>query len=238
MKCIVGTLLSFCLAAFASMVEAQTKAACATTAKIAAGLASHAAVLTRNCEVWVWGGNFAGGLAEKPHRGIETVQFHKSESLPPLLDIVVDSEHTVGISRDRRAYVWGSLEYLSCGGDFFRYSFTPQIVSGIHNVRSIAASRHINAYLTDDGSVYEQGCLKGVEGEAQVIAETPQRVAGLPRIQAVAVGARYSLALSDSGEVWAWGDWNQSGQLGTGGQERRAVPAKVSGLPPVVEWGT
>jgi alpha-tubulin suppressor-like RCC1 family protein len=232
MRLLASAVLRFSLMAFAAIGAVHAKDACLTTAKISTDSA-HAAILTSNCEVWMWGLNNAGQLATKPslfaHSYAE--ELHKPKRLASFLDVVVAGDHTLSISADRRAYVWGAKDYLSCGGDLFPISFKPQIIPNIRNIKSIAATKHLNAFLTEDGAIYEQGCINRIEA---TFANVPQRVLGLPRIRQIAVGSNHRLALSESGEVWSWADWNHFGQLGTGDREPRAQPVRVSGIPQII----
>src|SRR5207237_9882027 len=56
-------------------------------------------------------------------------------------------------------------------------------------------------------------------------------------IRSVAGGASHSVALGEDGIVWSWG-WNKYGQLGDGDLKSRATPARVPGLPPIVQLAT
>lgn len=203
---------------------------CQTTSRISANSA-HAAFIDTNCHVWMWGFNNAGQLAATPGMSDKPAPARIVNSLPPLRDIVVALDHTLGISEDRRSYVWGSNEYLTCGGDGGSYSPRPQLVAALHDVQSISASKYVNAFLLGNGSVYEQGCINR---KAHEVSEVPIRVSGLPKIQAIAVGSAHRLALSISGEVYAWGETDLTGQQGATKGEIRPMPIKVDGLPRII----
>ena len=210
--------------------SATAREICETNAKMATDSA-HAAIVTKSCAVWMWGINNAGQLAEKPKSYTEPEKLLRPKSVPLMIDIVVAHDHTLGISEDRYAYIWGSKEYLSCGGDFFEFHTEPQRVLSIQNVKSISASWRLTVFLKQDGSVYEHGCTNQSNHK---IEKLPVQVAGLPRIESVAIGNSHRLALSETGEVWSWGDWNVFGQLGTGSKEPQIQPVKVAGLPKIV----
>ena len=50
------------------------------------------------------------------------------------------------------------------------------------------------------------------------------------RASAISAGLNHSLALTESGRVYVWGS-NEYGQLGVPGDEPRALPVPVGGLP-------
>ena len=147
-----------------------------------------------------------------------------------MIDVVVAHDHTIGITPDHRALIWGSKEYLFDGGYVFPYDIVPQRIPKLRKVQSACATQHINVFLTQDGLVFERGYYNHI---THTIEESPAQVAGLPEVVSIAVGSSHRLALSEDGEVWSWGDWNLDGQLGTGDKEARIKPVKVEGLPKI-----
>lgn len=229
MKLAFNLMLILGIAAPATDLSAAEKN-CTTTPKIATDSA-HAAIVTKDCGVWAWGFNNAGQLARKPKSHTEPEQFRRLQTIPKMLDIVVAHDHTLGISESRHAYVWGSDEYLYCGGDRLSFTTKPQRIPKLENVKSIAANGRLHVFLTHDGLVYEQGCVSHTD---RTIEETPLTMEGLPKITAVAVGSVHRLALSEDGRVWAWGGSNDFGQIGTGNKEPQTSPMIVTGLPKIV----
>ncbi len=229
MKLGIKTIVSVLVAALAPGL-AIAQGTCKTNPKMATDW-THSAILSRDCTVWMWGFNNAGQFAREPDSYTEPEKFQKLQGIPPLLDIVVASDHTLGISQGHHALIWGSEEYLSCAGIFFPFNITPKRVPGLPKVKSIAARKHINVYVTQDGLVFEQGCTDMTAG---TIKGLPAQVTGLPKVVSIAVGNNHRLALTKDGEVWSWGDWNHYGQLGTGDTEPRTKPVKVEGLPKIV----
>lgn len=204
-------------------------AACTATPTVSA-VSAHGAILAADCTVWMWGFNNAGQLGRKP-AGSEPKGFTQIKGIPPMVGVVVAHDHTVGIASDRRPYIWGSEEYLRCGGDYHPYNSRLMPVTGLPKVSAVDDNGRLVALLTEAGEVFQLGC---VDREAYSIAEHPVRVEGLPRIAALAVGGSHRLALSEAGEVWSWGERDPC--IRTPGEHRAEAqpPAKVASLPKIV----
>lgn len=212
---------------FACDVLAVEPISCIAKAKISAESA-HAAVLDRNCELWMWGFNNAGQLAGKPS---SPKLFHRPNLQVRFTDIAVGPDHTVAISQDGRSYVWGKKEYLTCNTETSAYSYVPTPVTGLLAVKAIATAQGLNVFLESKGLVYEQGCLDSLVGEVTTV---PRQIAGLPPIQAIAIGSSHRLALAENGEIWTWGSWNHFGQLGIGNQVATKQAVRIPGIPSAI----
>jgi alpha-tubulin suppressor-like RCC1 family protein len=178
----------------------------------------------------MWGFNNAGQLGRNSV-GLEG--FAQLKGIPTMVGVVVAHDHTIGIASDGRPYIWGSLEYLACGGDFHPY--TPRLipVSGLPTVSAADGNWRLIGLLTKAGEVFQVGCV--VPFEAGSIIEQPARVEGLPRISALAVGGSHRLALSEIGEVWSWGGRDPCMRTTDGHKVVAQSPAKkVTGLPKIV----
>jgi alpha-tubulin suppressor-like RCC1 family protein len=109
-------------------------------------------------------------------------------------------------------------------------------VTGLSQVRAIAARGNRSLALTSDGGVWAWGNnASGQLGDGSIgpdAVPVPTLISGLPSMSAIAAGSNYSLALAADGTVWAWGR-NSDGELGIGSATPTSVPIPtlITGLP-------
>ncbi len=124
---------------------------------------------------------------------------------------------------------------------------TPQLVSGLSGVVSLAAGVYHACALTSAGAVLcwghnNYGQLGNASNSGTENANpTPLAVSGLSGVVAIAAGEFYTCALTSSGTVQCWG-LNGSGQLGNGSnlstENPNPTPQTISGLAGVVAMST
>lgn len=224
--CLIAT-VGFCFMAISLQCNAANEA-CHTDLKVSA-FSAHGALLDRDCVLWMWGFNERGQLGTAPSTSWGPESMRRVRGLPPLIDVAVAGNHTLAISMDRRAYVWGSIEYLECS-DTSGHS-KPKLVGRTQDVRAIAASKYLHLLLDGKGDVFQHGCMPLQGLKERDMRPEPSKVS-LPPVQAIAVGSAHALALTTDGDVYSWGD-NSFAQLGASGLESRSQAAKVYGLPKV-----
>ncbi|MRV75723.1 hypothetical protein GJ700_28805 [Duganella sp. FT92W] len=166
--------------------------------------------------------------------------------------LAAGQENTAGLGADGKVYVWGrndagqavlapvlvsglsDVKSIKTGGSLTTLALKQdgtvwlvssrgmQPVTGLSNVKAIAAGQAHMLALAANGSVWGWG--KGGASSA-----TPAIVNGLSNVKSIAAGQDYSVALAADGKVWTWGV-NLFGQLGNGSAGRSAAPAAVAGI--------
>jgi len=203
---------------------------CSATPSISA-VSAHAAIRASDCSVWMWGFNNAGQLA-KASKGIE--KFAPVEGILPMVDVVVVHDHTIGITRNHQAYVWGEDEY-PCPSDFPTHNPKLRLITGIPKVSKVDGYGGLTGLLTENGEVFQLGCISRNKYSG---VSRPEKVEGLPRISALSIGGIYRLALSESGEVWSWTDGNPCSSGFVDRKGEIPTPTKITGLPKIVAVST
>jgi alpha-tubulin suppressor-like RCC1 family protein len=201
---------------------------------------SHMIALTRNGDVYVWGGNANATLGlGYTHR--------KSSIDTPTLNAAATAltggnsagvEITAGVGDggllvDGQAYSWGDNTYGQCGCDSTATTILSPtavdqrgvLLSWIDQGGNTGADGHELA-LTAGGTVYAWGDdAEGQLGQGDVAdSSLPELVSGLPTIVDVRAGGMHSLALDASGNVWAWGVYRQ---IGNGTKTDALTPVEV-----------
>lgn len=145
--------------------------------------------------------------------------------------------HTCAVEQGGRGLCWGRNNVGNIGDGTLVQRLTPTPVSGLSNLRAIAAGGNFSCGLTAAGALSCWG-FRGLgaigDGSSQTSsAQTPVPVLGLSSgVAAVAAGSQFACALTAAGAVLCWGD-NGSGQLGdgrSGTTTSRSTPGPVSGL--------
>ncbi|GAA3413312.1 fibronectin type III domain-containing protein [Paenibacillus hodogayensis] len=189
---------------------------------IAAG-GGHAVALKNDGTVWTWGLNDKGQLGNGTQTNSSVPV--KVNSLSSITEIVAGDYHTLALKSDGTVWAWGKNDFGQLGNNTTisdtspTQQSTPVQVSGLTNVKSIAAGRSFSLALKTEGSVWGWGSNFFYPlGGTSYNHTTPVLIAGLP-INVTAISghnmSHHSLALTANGEVWAWG-YNSYGQLGDG----------------------
>jgi alpha-tubulin suppressor-like RCC1 family protein len=187
---------------------------------IAAGENNSAAVVnsaTDSGTVWVWGDNREEQCAVS---ATENTCFAPVQvpGLNGAVAVACGREHTVALMSSGTVYCWGYNEdgELGNGSNFFSTD-TPVAVSGLPNVKAIAAGWYFTLALTDSGSVYSWGSGdNGALGNGTFTSSNvPVQVNGLSNIVAISAAGYEAFALRNDGTVWAWGE--SDGDLLAGG---------------------
>ncbi len=147
--------------------------------------------------------------------------------------------HSIAIKSDGTVWTWGSNDNGQLGYDTntptnnppnSAYSDVPVQVSGISNVRAVAAGRYASYAVESDGTVWAWGGnSNGQLGQDNGVlpnSPTPVQVPGLSGIITIAAGQSHVLALESGGNVWAWGA-DSNGELGDNNTLDEFTPAKV-----------
>ena len=146
--------------------------------------------------------------------------------------------NTYVLCKGKGAYCTGENQNGQCGASRERNIHT---MSSIPELEGEALAQLDGGYchtlaLTDDGRVLSMGCGEDGQRGCGVIADDETSVGAITEVvlpgkaKSVAAGLNHSLALTHAGDVFAWGS-NEYGQLGVDGDEPRASPVRVEGLP-------
>jgi alpha-tubulin suppressor-like RCC1 family protein len=139
------------------------------------------------------------------------------------------------------ASAWGDNEYGQLGNATKTSSDVPVAVSGLSEVKQIAAGQNGGGVLLADGTVmawgenYHGQLGDGTTNDSEVpvavcaLGEAAPCNEHLSGVKEIASGSGHTLALLEDGTVLAWGE-NDSGQLGDGNEANSYVPVEVQGL--------
>lgn len=166
-----------------------------------------AAVLASDGRVLTWGLDDSGVLGS----GRLLIQSTFAE-IPGLnlgagvsQDMVAATSHVVLVDAQGRVWGWGDNTSGQLGDGTSLSRTRPAQITGISDVRAVAAAYDASIFLKSDGSVWSTvaptGEIKQVKGLAAAIS--------------VAAGATHGVALKSDGTVWTWGI-NYNGALGNG----------------------
>ncbi len=148
-------------------------------------------------------------------------------------DRIATTTHTVYAKRDGTLWAWGNNGDGQLGDGTTTSRSTPVKITGMTNVKSVAAGYDHTAVLTTDGKVFTWGNnSNGQLGDGSTTGRTaPVQVTGadISNIGAIAAGYKYTIALRNDGTVWTWG-YNNKGQLGNNTQTDSHVPLQVAAL--------
>jgi uncharacterized repeat protein (TIGR01451 family) len=190
------------------------------TGVTAVSAGEHYSVALRNDgTVWTWGYNDNGQLGDGT-----TTERRAPVQVSGLNNVTAISAgqeaHTVVVKADGTVWAWGENRFGELGpGTTNSMETTPVQVSGLTNVKTVAAGEHFTVALKLDGTVWSWGDRNPV----------PAQVGGLTSIVSLDAGYDHGIALKSDGTVWTWG-YNVYGELGDGTNGTRANAMQVSGL--------
>ncbi|KAG5306665.1 RCBT1 protein, partial [Acromyrmex insinuator] len=216
------------------------------------GNGPHVLALTKEGEVYSWGFNNRGQLAQRVNKksslqviSIPTlVQLRTPEGslgMKRIMNIACGSNHSVAITEDGEVYICGDNRYNQLGNVYFNspdneYLFRPQLVNDNSDRKKIVHVSCGGAFtmaITTSHEVYGWGNNSfgqlGIRENCET-KYTPQRVdlkEGLAVVKVVC-GIEHTLALTNEKKIYAWGR-NDDGQLGIGSKEfifRRPIMIK------------
>ncbi|HUL63037.1 MAG TPA: hypothetical protein VLW55_00330 [Burkholderiaceae bacterium] len=192
-------------------------------------------VIRANGEVWGWGNDGFGQLgdgASGTPRGTPVVMTDATgAAIANAAGVASGAGHTIVLLANGNLLAAGVNSSGELGtGAISSPSPRAVPVTGLADVRAIAAGSHFTVALRTDGTVWTWGANNQGQLADPVVANrpVPAQVAGLANIVAIAAGAEFAIALDASGDVWAWGS-NVDGELGdASGVPNRAAPGRVA----------
>jgi alpha-tubulin suppressor-like RCC1 family protein len=150
-----------------------------------------------------------------------------------VVDRIATTTHTVYAKRDGTLWAWGKNDDGQLGDGTTTSRSTPVKITGVSNIKSVAAGSDHTVVLTTDGKVYAWGNnSNGQLGDGSTTGRTtPAQVAStsITDIRAIDAGHKYTIALRSDGTIWTWG-YNNKGQLGNNTQTDSYTPQQVTAL--------
>jgi uncharacterized repeat protein (TIGR02543 family) len=169
--------------------------------------------------------------------GLPTPMVDKVSAIEAVLyatQIQTGGNHSLALMSNKTVRAWGRNSDGQLGNGTTINKYTSVKVSGLSNIRAVAAGEYHSLALKEDGTVWgwgrnNDGQLGNGGGSDQL---TPVQItinSGHPSQAAVAISTRYthSLILMEDGTVWALGD-NADGQLGNGSTAKQTQAVQVS----------
>ena len=147
---------------------------------------------------------------------------------PSVISFAISGSDALAAKSDGSVWAWGDNSSGRLGSATLYDSATPIQVSGISNVKQVAAGSASLA-LKNDGTVWAWGSNYfgdlGHGGFDNANHPTPTVVIGLSQIKEISANG-HEMALDIYGNVYCWG-FNLYGELGTGDTTNYAYPAQV-----------
>jgi len=199
--------------------------------KVVAVAASwHTLAVTADGQVYAWGRNTYGQLGDGRF-GIDVKEMRPVQiaGLADVVAVAAGWDHSLALTRAGTVYAWGSRSHGQLGDgvrETGRPTAIPVPVSGLTEIKAIAAGGQHSLALGTDGTVYAWGSNwdgqlgNGKRGEATHSA-IPRPVIGpegkgvLGSVVSIAAGELHSVAVAGEGKVYAWG-YNGAGQVPSG----------------------
>lgn len=196
---------------------------------VACGARHSLALADAGGAVLAWGGNELGQLGG---RGAD-VLLPAEVALPPALSVAsvaAGCSHSALLGSRGEVYTWGCNAWGQLGlGDRLPRE-RPTRVRGLPAVRALACGQH-TAAVGEGGEFFTWGNGKrGQLGHGDTAScALPRRVQALARtrVAQVACGRYHTAVVTADGSAHAWGG-GESGQLGLGDAQPRALPAALA----------
>lgn len=203
-----------------------------TGVKSISAAAYHTLALLDDGTVWAYGQNGAGNLGNGNNTNSSVPV--KASNLSNVVAVAAGgySGANVGFSlalkADGSVWSWGYNNYGQLGHGDATTRLTPTRITGLSNVKAIAAGCNHSLFLLQDGTVWSCGYLGAVNyGYTPVQINSPLLV-DIEKVFAGKIGSSIgnSFAIDKEGNAFGWGN-NGHGQLGLGNVTQQALPIKI-----------
>jgi len=191
----------------------------------------HAAALTVDGSIYVWGSNDFYQLGIDHIVSADTPVLLQT-SISNVQSMALGERHSIAMDKNGQLWVWGDNTFGQTGTDSLEPVKKPvQLTHNSENQRlnpmiAISAGKFHSVSLDRTGTAWSWGRNDwGQLGNGTQIMHTfPMQVldsdgAPFQGVVAIASGENFVLALTNDGLVWAWGE-NSSGQLGLPREEK------------------
>lgn len=210
---------------------------------IAASYNSHSLALTKDGEIYGWGYNYYGQLAQGTTKSTARVTTPTKISTSyfdgKITAIAAGYNFSMAITENGTLYTWGINTYGELGIGSTKDQGTPQKISMSEKVTAISAGWESAMVLTESGKVYV--CGYGGYGEMgngkyTVYNKSFIEVSGVynskdPVVQ-ISNDGYHMLAMTESGTLWSWGKGDR-GELGNGARSHKNTPQNITSLVPL-----
>jgi alpha-tubulin suppressor-like RCC1 family protein len=204
---------------FSTVVPTKVPSALSFT-KAAPGGAFNCA-LASDQNVYCWGDNSSGQLADKTQ-----INHYAPAAVSggfKFVGVSSGAVHACAVTIDGLGLCWGGNSAGQLGNGTTSLSVTPTAVSGGLAFQSIGAGDSFTCGLTTAGQAYCWGNL----GTGSPSVTAPRAYTGAPTFTSLSVGGFHACALTADGTAYCWGN-NTQGQLGDSTTVDRPNPTAVA----------
>jgi alpha-tubulin suppressor-like RCC1 family protein len=206
---------------------------------IASG-ANHLLLLTEENELFAWGKNENGQLADNsPASYNRPIRINGLPS-DRIIQIAAGDTHSMVLLDNGEIWSWGDNSFGQLGIGNAIAAMVPTRVlqengSPLSNIIFIAAGSYHSLALSNEGFIWafgknsdgQLGIGSNVNISKPVKVQHPDNGISLSDVVYIAAGGSHSLAIQNSGLIWSWGN-NKYGQLGIGTKENQALPQIIN----------
>jgi alpha-tubulin suppressor-like RCC1 family protein len=206
---------------------------------IASG-ANHVLLLTENNELWAWGKNENGQLADNNPTAYNRPI--RVQGLPSnrIVQIAAGDSHSMVLLDNGEIWSWGDNSFGQSGlGDIVSSLIPAKVLqengNPLANIVAITVGDFHSLALSSDGYIWAfgnnqdgqlgNGSTANLSKPAKV--QHPDNGNALSGIVYIASGSSHSMAIQKNDVIWAWGN-NKYGQLGDGTKQNQSLPEKVN----------
>ena len=193
---------------------------------------SHTAAIKTDGTLWLWGGNFNGGLGDNTSANksspVQTVSGGTNWK-----QVACGTFHTAAIKTDGTLWLWGSNSYRQLGDNTAVNKSSPvQTIASGTNWKLVGCGYYHTAAIKTDGTLWLWGRNSyGALGDNTVANKSSpvQTVSGGTNWKSVAVGAgrHHTAAIKTDGTLWTWGRNVSTGQLGDNTVANKSSPVQT-----------
>ena len=194
---------------------------------------SHAAAITTNGELWIWGSNGYGQLGDgaterrKSPVRIETATFSNID----WKEVSAGRGYTIAIKDDDRLWAWGDNMdgQLGKGNTFINSNNLTPARMGTGQGTGLWKAVSIGLYsmaIQSNGSIWDWGPNSFGGSPIKVATSNPTQIGTDTDWATVSTGKHHTVAIKTTGSIWAWG-YNDFGQLGDGTTSSRTVFTRI-----------
>jgi alpha-tubulin suppressor-like RCC1 family protein len=195
---------------------------------VAAGF-FHSMAIKTDGTLWAWGDNTYGELGNGSNLfSLTPIQIGTDTNWKLVAAGGSDySSFTIATKTDGTVWSWGINTYGQLGDGTYIDKDIPTLVSGVNNVKSIAAGKDHTSVIKTDGTLWAWGVNYSGElgtGAPSAGENAPVKIGIDTNWKSISSISEHNVALKTNGTLWVWGA-NQYGQLGNGDVEHNSLYA-------------
>lgn len=181
---------------------------------------SHAAAISDNGTLYMWGDNHIGQLGTEEVTASSTpimvMSNVKSASLGRLF--------SAAITNNNELYMWGFNSNGQLGSGIIAHSSTP--IKIMDNIASVSTASAHSGAITTDGDLYMWGWNTFGQLGNGTTTDSLVPIKIMSNVKSISLGVDHSCAITIDGDLYMWGD-NDYGKLGNGTTTESLVPIKI-----------